>query len=114
MELLHSLHTVFKDTGPRFASAQGTLFQGAGDAMGGLAQALGDYDDDVFESYGLRVTQLKRALRGLAFAQGALFLLREATSDDQWKGCYQSVQQLKEDVFAELSRLRAEYRPEDD
>ena len=81
--------------------------------MGGLAQALGDDDDD-FESYGLRVTQLKRALRGLAFAQGALFLLREATSADKWEERCQSVKQLKEGVFAELSRLRADHRPEAD
>jgi len=113
MDLLHSLHAVFRDTDPRFASALQTLLQGASDAMGGLAQALGDDDDD-FESYGLRVTQLKRALRGLAFAQGALFLLREATSADKWEGRCQSVKQLKEDVFAELSRLRADHRPEVD
>jgi hypothetical protein len=113
MDLLHSLRTVFKDTDPQFATALQTLFQGAGDAMGGLAQAVGDYDDD-FDGYGLRVTQLKRALRGLAFAQGALFLLREATSADKWEERYQSVKQLKEDVFAELARLRAEYRPQAD
>jgi hypothetical protein len=108
-DLLHSLHTVFKDTDPRFASAMQTLFQGASDAVGGLAQALGDEDDDI-DSYGLRVTQFKRALRGLAFAQGALFLLREAAPADKWEERYQSVKQLREDVFAELSRLRAEYR----
>jgi len=112
-DLLHSLHTVFKDTEPQFASALQTLFQGASDAVGGLAQALGDEDDD-FDSYGLRVTQFKRALRGLAFAQGALFLLKEATPADKWEERFQSVKQLREDVFAELSRLRAEYRRENE
>src|SRR5439155_18630365 len=112
-DLLHSLHTVFEDTEPQFASALQTLFQSASDAVGGLAQALGDEDDDI-DSYGLRVTLFKRALRGLAFAQGALFLLKEVAPADKWEERFQSVKQLREEVFAELSRLRAEYRRENE
>ena len=47
--------------------------------MGGLAQALSHRDRDA-EDHGLRVVQLKRALRGAAFARGALFPLRSAIS----------------------------------
>ncbi len=36
------------------------------------------------EDYGLRVVQLKRALRGAAFARGALFPLRSAMSAEQF------------------------------
>ena len=79
MDLLLRLHTLFGDDDPRFARALATLHQGAGDAMGGLAQALSDRDDDAVD-FGLRVVQLKRALRGAAFARGALFPLRSAMS----------------------------------
>src|SRR5262249_60704040 len=77
MDLLKRLDAVFRDAGPEFGPSLRTLFQGAGDAMGGLAQALsGRRDDDDPDAYGLRVTQLKRALRGAAFARGALYSLR--------------------------------------
>src|SRR5262249_39138735 len=74
MDLYRHLHEVFRGADSRFEPSLRTLFQGAGDAMGGLSQALsrraGDEDDP--DDYGLRVTQLKRALRGAAFARGAL------------------------------------------
>jgi hypothetical protein len=37
MDLLHDLHTVFRDADARWEPSLRTLFQGAGDAMGGLA-----------------------------------------------------------------------------
>ena len=56
-------------------SHESVLLHGAGEIMGGLAQALGAVSE--FEPIlGLSVVQLKRAIRGAAFAQGALFPLR--------------------------------------
>jgi hypothetical protein len=112
MDLLKHLHDVFRGADPQFASSLRTLFQGAGDAMGGLVQALsrrGDDEDDA-DAYGLRVTQLKRALRGAAFARGALFLLRPAVTTEQFDELEGTLGQLEQDIFHELGRLRSEYR----
>jgi hypothetical protein len=111
-DLLQELHAIFRGADQRFASSLHTLFQGAGDAMGGLAQALSGHRDDA-EEYGLRVIQLKRALRGAAFARGALFGLRGAISAGQFEGLYRQLGELEKDVFNELSRLRSEHRAED-
>ena len=83
MDLLVRFDTLFRDADPRFAPSLSTLYRGAGDAMGGLAQALSHRDDDA-EDYGLCVVQLKRALRGAAFARGALFPLRSILSEEQF------------------------------
>jgi hypothetical protein len=114
MDLLHRLHTVFRGAEARFTPSLHTLFQGAGDVMGGLAQALsrrGEEDDP--DDYGLRVTQLKRALRGAAFARGALFPLRPAMSTEQFDELYGTLKRLEEDVFHELGRLRSERQAND-
>jgi hypothetical protein len=106
--LLRDLHAVFRDAGPQFAPSVHTLFQGAGDAMGGLAQALpargDDRDDD-----GLRVIQLKRALRGVAFARGALFALGPAVSAATWEELQRRLGELEQGVFQELARARPEH-----
>ena len=112
MDLLKHLHTAFREADPRLASPLHTLFQGAGDAMGGLAQALsgrGEDEDDP-DAYGLRVTQLKRALRGAAFARGALFPLRLAVTTELFEELHRLLRQLGEDIFHELSRLRSAHR----
>jgi hypothetical protein len=113
--LLLRLHGLFRRAGPEFAPSLHTLFQGAGDVVGGLAQALtrADEDEDDPDAYGLRVAQLKRALRGAAFARGALFPLRPAASAEQVEELHQALRQLEQDVFAELGRLRAQQRPDD-
>ena len=67
-DLIGHLDTLFRDADPRFASSLSTLYRGAGDAMGGLAQALSHRDHDALD-YGLCVVQLKRALRGAAFVR---------------------------------------------
>ncbi len=116
MDLLHNLHTVFRDADARWEPSLRTLFQGAGDAMGGLAQALSTHGDDADEDeddYGLRVIQLKRALRGAAFARGALFLLRPAVSAAKWDVLYRLTDGLEKDTFAELTRVRSEHRAGD-
>lgn len=114
LDLLKHLHMVFRNAEERFAPALRPLFQGAGDAMGGLAQALperGEEDDP--DDCGLRVTQLKRALRGAAFARGALFPLRSAMTAKQFDELHRTLGELEKDIFQELSRLRSGH-PSDD
>ncbi len=97
--------TACHDADPRFAPSLGTLYQGAGDAMGGLAQALAHRDHDA-ESYGLCVVQLKRALRGAAFARGALFLLRLTMSTEQFDELFRVLEQMETDIVFELGKVR--------
>jgi hypothetical protein len=105
-ELLRRLDALFSDTDPRFAPALKTLHEGAGDAMGGLAQALSGRDRDSHD-YGLRVVQLKRALRGAAFARGALFPLRSAMSAEQFKELHRALEQMETDIVSELGKIRS-------
>jgi hypothetical protein len=114
MDLLHRLHTVFRGIDKRFEPSLQTLYQGAGDTMGGLAQALSrrDDDDDRDDS-GLRIVQLKRALRGAAFARGALFPLRPAIPAEQFEELSRTFDQMEKDIFQELSRLRSKLRADD-
>jgi hypothetical protein len=110
MDILKDLHTTFRQADKQFESALRTLFQGAGDAMGGLAQALSGREEDDLDDYGLRVTQLKRALRGAAFARGALFALRPAMSAGQFEDLFRRLGQLEKEIFAELTRLRSKHQ----
>jgi hypothetical protein len=112
MDLLERLDSFFRDGGPRSAPALGTLYQGASDALGGLAQALSHRDHDA-ESYGLRVVQLKRALRGTAFARGALFPLRSTMSAEQFDELFRTLQQMETDIVSELGKVRSEHRGDD-
>jgi hypothetical protein len=109
MDLLKELHAAFQNEDPRWALSLSTLFQGAGDAMGGLAQALSDRNDDPGE-YGLRVVQLKRALRGAAFAYGALLPLAAVVSPGEAGELQRRFEKLGQDIFEELTRVRSEYR----
>jgi hypothetical protein len=104
-DLLLRFGAHFCDVEPRFASSLSTLYRGASDAMGGLAQALSPRDDDA-EDYGLCVVQLKRALRGAAFARGALFPLRSILSEEQFRELFQVLQQMETDIVSELGKLR--------
>ncbi len=78
--------------------------------MGGLAQALSGREEDDFDDYGLRVTQLKRALRGAAFARGALFALQPAISAEQLEDLFGRLGQLEKEIFAELTWLRSKHQ----
>src|SRR5262249_1512387 len=105
MAVLKRLDEIFRnlEAGPELSG--GTLFQGAGDMMGGLAQALSRHEDDDADdpdAYGLRVTQLKRALRGAAFARGALFPLRPALGAEPFKELWGTLGQMEQDIFQEL------------
>jgi len=112
MDLVVRLDSLFRDEGPRSAPALGTLYQGAGEAMGGLAQALSYRNHDA-EDYGPRVVQLKRALRGAAFARGSLFLLRSAMSAEQFDELFRTLQQMETDIVSELGEVRSEHRGDD-
>ena len=74
---------------------------------GGLAQALGFDDDDEFAA-GLCVVQLKRALRGAAFALGALFPLRADGLIDEsiFEELHATLEGLQSDIYDELRRRR--------
>jgi hypothetical protein len=112
MALLERLDTLIRDEDPRFAASLGMLFQGAGDAMGGLAQALARRDQGA-ENYGLRIVQLKRALRGTAFARGALFPLRSTMSARQFDELFETLEQMETDIVSELGKARSEHRRDD-
>jgi hypothetical protein len=112
-DLFVRLGTIFPDEDPRFAHSLGTLYQGVGDAMGGLAQALPDRDDDEADNFGLRVVQLKRALRGAAFARGAVFPLRSAINKEHYEELHQTLERMQKEIFSELGRVRAARRRDD-
>jgi hypothetical protein len=112
MDLIVRFDSLFRDQDPRLAPSLKTLYQGAGDAMGGLAQALSHRDQHVTH-YGLRVVQLKRALRGAAFARGALFPLRSTLSAEQFDELFRAVQQMETDIVSELGKVRSEYQGSD-
>jgi hypothetical protein len=83
-----------------------TLFDGAGDLCGGLAQALTHPED--FPSRGLCIVQLKRALRGLAFARGGLcnVSVAGAVPTEVVKAMQATLDELETEVFQELARAR--------
>lgn len=118
MELMLRLHELLTpQTGAACGHAD-ALAHGAGEIVGGLAQALAgrspfSSDEDgppPFEPLdrGLSVVQLKRALRGAAFALGALPPLKAEGILDQpaVDELHAAIQALQADVFVELSRLR--------
>jgi hypothetical protein len=74
--------------------------------MGGLAQALGT--EDWQPPPALAVPQLKRALRGAAYAQGALFSLRAEgiASEEIFNELRATLQTLEHGTLDELRRLR--------
>ncbi len=106
------LHSVFRDADDQAAPSLHTLFAGAGDMVGGLAQALSGHEKDI-DDYGLCVIQLKRALRGAAFARGALFSLRPSVSAEKCSELIRTAGELEKGIFRELGRVRSEYGAED-
>ena len=98
------LHDLVPD---KMNSRVGSLMGGAFDIAGGLAQALSFEDDDEFAT-GLCVVQLKRALRGAAFAPGALFPLRADGLIDEpiFEELHGTLQGLQNDIYDELRRRR--------
>jgi hypothetical protein len=85
-----------------------TLMRGAGDICGGLAQALAkDFEAEGLWR-GIALVQLKRSLRGAAFANGALFPLRaeRVLDDDSFEELRTLLKQLEDSIFQELQRVR--------
>ena len=83
-----------------------SLLHGAMELSGGLVQAMGP---DIAEiAPGLCVVQLRRALRGAAFAFGALFPLRESGTIDQgvFDELRQTIEGLQAAILPELRALR--------
>jgi hypothetical protein len=82
------------------------LHRGVGELMDGLAQALGS--EDWQPPSRLSVPQLKRALRGAACAQGALFSLRAAgiASEGVFRELRTTLQTLEHGALEELRRSR--------
>ncbi len=78
--------------------------------MSGLAQALSGCEEDDPDDYSLRVTRLKRALRGAAFARGVLFPLQSAVTAEQFDDLQGRLRKMEQDIFHELSRLRSDHR----
>ena len=118
MDLMLRLDELFKGLEGR-GDADSTLtllFRSAGEIMGGLAQALSrDEELEDLLGVGLSIVQLKRSLRGAAFAGGALFPLRSDGVLDEaaFKELHDTIRGMETDIFAELGRLRAK-REDDD
>jgi hypothetical protein len=78
---------------------------------GGLAQTLplpAAYELDDIEA-GLKLTQLKRALRGAAFVAGSLFLLRDSgvMNKSQFKAFMDACQTISAEIVTLMKQIRA-------
>jgi hypothetical protein len=117
MDLMLRLREIVdRGEGERLNPAEFALFNGAGDVMGGLSQAMCEWGDDEDEenephAIGLRIVQLKRALRGAAFARGAVFQLRDTIAQPERNELHDTLVGLQQEMFEELGRLRAALRP---
>lgn len=83
-----------------------SLLSGAGEMLGGLSQAMSGRDDEL--PSGLGLVQLKRSLRGAAFAFGMLFPLRAdgLLTPAEFKALCEVIKSLQDDIYAELARIR--------
>ena len=80
------------------------------DVSGGLAQALGPYGQEGGQDKaGWNLVQFKRALRGAAFSQGALFRAKmEGQMDAETFGAlHTDVDSLQDDLLIEIGVARA-------
>jgi len=123
-----------------FENARDTLLQGLSDLCGGLVQAMinlppneGDEnegDDDEREPWQIReeepewhrearvmaVVQLRRALRGAAFAKGALVQFHDfpGLTDAPFTSLTDRLRQMFDDLHVELDRLQTAESPTDE
>ncbi|MHB8900189.1 MAG: hypothetical protein ACYC6Y_15680 [Thermoguttaceae bacterium] len=102
------LHNLGDDVNQSHRSQISSLRRSAGEIMGGLAQALGTRRLE--SDGGLSVVQLKRAMRGAAFALGALFALRAegGLPEAAFAEIHDTVESLQADILEELRRLRGQ------
>jgi hypothetical protein len=102
---------LFQDAPERQSSHIGTLLHGVGEIGTGLAQALTQWNTKMDGlQRGLALVQLKRALRGAAFAAGALFPLQAdgLLSHEDFEDLQRTLQQLDDGIVGELTRIREE------
>jgi hypothetical protein len=106
-DFLFRLYELGKETNPQRGGHWDTLMRGAGDMTGGLAQALSG-DDDWEPMRGLRIVQLKRALRGVAFARGALppLCASGAINEVVYRELSDTLRDLNTDIHTELQNAR--------
>ena len=90
--------------------------RGLGEIGGGLAQALplpipGSDNDDDTAALGLIAVQLKRALRGAAFAHGALIGARhdKLIAEEIFQELIEGIEELQTSVLGELRSIRSRY-----
>ena len=112
----------FADTDAAHEQTLRTLFRGLGDLVGGLAQATSRiFEEDDYDEFsplekiqfGLTVTQLKRSLRGIAFARGALCNLRTVVEPADAAQIHDELEKLNGDIIEELHRVRERFQGED-
>ena len=122
-ELWHTLTNQFENADAAHEQNLRTLFRGLGDLVGGLAQATSrafeDDDNDEFSpmaeiQFGLTVTQLKRSLRGIAFARGALCNLRGAIEPADAEQFRSTLKKINDDIVEELHRVRERFQGDED
>ena len=106
------LDKLFPEGDPPLAPLVRTLYQGAGEAVGGLAQALSNPDEDALDQ-GLRLVQLKRALRGVAFARGAVFPLRSTLGKEQSDKLFATLEELASEIVSEIGKVRSKLAADD-
>ena len=106
MDLMLRLHDLFKVEIDERSRHLFVLHHGAGEIMGGLAQAMGRWGVDV--DSGLGLVQLKRASRGAAFAGGALWPLRSegVIEDSVYDELRETIQGLETEIREELRCAR--------
>lgn len=113
LEFASDLHLrviqLVKEADEKQSTLVGSLLRGMGDITGGLAQALTGRDTPL-DSFarGLCLVQLKRALRGAAFARGAVYPLQAAAvlSSNHCDELQQDLTRLVDGIHVELARIR--------
>ena len=110
MDLMLRLYQLIKDDEGRHNSHFHILQDGAGEMIGGLAQALSPIEDDM--DLGLSLVQLKRALRGAAFALGALFPLSAEKQLDNasYEELRATIEEIHSQTLVELTTVRDRLR----
>jgi hypothetical protein len=107
--LLFTLYAV-ADRGENRSRSIDMLLRNAMEITGGLSQVLPlsqSYDMGEGEA-GLAFVQLKRALRGAAFVQGALFLIRSdgAIQQEEFEGLYNEAQSIATKITELIRSVR--------
>jgi hypothetical protein len=116
-KLLLTLHEAVKGVNQTAESGYlDVAMQGLGEIGGGLAQALpvrlpGSDGDDDAAALGLSAVQLKRALRGAAFAHSALIGARHdnLVAEDIFQELIEGIDELQTSVLGELRSIRSRY-----